>query len=176
MGSPTDGEYLLQTMRICVDEVFDKMVTGFRGAAVTAVHPIQSRENGVIKYSDKKSGSCSDELYEEAVIPFTGDVCGQVVLRCSGSGAKSIARGLLMMDESEALGLSDVRDALGECANMLAGALKSKALDPNGSFRLGLPEFGSPGPAGASGGALVYRVAEDSMSVEVWCCDTRRQP
>jgi CheY-specific phosphatase CheX len=91
-----------------------------------------------------------------------------VVLRCSVDSADSIARGLLMMDDSEVLELAAVTDALGECANMLAGSLKTKALDPVGSFQLGLPDFSDPGPGEEMEGALVYRVAQGVMSVEVW--------
>lgn len=162
-------EELVQTLRVCVDAVFATMVTSFKAAAVKNVESLQPRQEGAIRFRDDGADPCSKEVHEQVEISFSGESArGRVVLRCSVESADSIARGLLMMEESEALDPSVVRDALGECANMLAGSLKTKALDSIGTFKLGLPDFSYSAPAGEIEGELVYQVAEGVMSVEVW--------
>jgi CheY-specific phosphatase CheX len=160
-------EVLMQTLQSCVDEVFAMMVCSFKEAAMKSVEVVQPREETKIRFRDEAETEAVD-VHKQVSIGFSGDARGQVVLRCSVDSADSIARGLLMMDESEVLELAAVTDALGECANMLAGSLKTKALDPVGSFQLGLPDFSDPRPNGAMEGALVYKVAQGVMSVEVW--------
>lgn len=160
-------DYLLETLRTCVDEVFETMVTSFKAAAVAEIDPTPPRDNSLIRFRDEGDDPKSIDVDQQVTISFSGDSRGQVVLRCSLDGADHIARGLLMMDEGEVLDVAAVRDALGECANMLAGSLKTKALDPLGSFQLGLPNFAEV-PGGEMSGALVYRVADGIISLEIW--------
>lgn len=166
--SALQQEVLLATLQTCVNEVFAVMVSSFKDATVRNVEAVQPRTDAAIRYCEPGSAPRSVDVHKQVLIGFSGDASGRVVLRCSIDGAESIARGLLMMDASEVLELSAVDDALGECANMLAGSLKTKALDPVGKFQLGLPDFSDPKPGGRMEGALVYRVAEGVMSVEVW--------
>jgi len=160
-------ETLMKTLQSCVDEVFSMMVSSFKEAAVKSVEVVPPRDETKIRFREDKATEAVD-VDKQVSIGFEGDASGRVVLRCSVDSADSIARGLLMMDDSEVLELAAVTDALGECANMLAGSLKTKALDPVGSFHLGLPDFSDPRPNGEMEGALVYRVAQGVMSVEVW--------
>lgn len=166
-SAPLQRERLLQTLRTCVDELFSTMVTSFEAATVKTVEAALPREQRAIRFQDGP-GQQSVAVHKQVVIDFDGDAKGQVVLRCSLETADSLTRGLLMMDESEELELSAIDDALNECANMLAGSLKTKALDPVGEFTLGLPNASPPEPQGDFEGALVYRVADGVMSVEVW--------
>jgi len=158
---------LMKTLQTCVDEVFAMMVCSFKEAAMKSVEVVAPRDEKKIRFRESEATEAVD-VAKQVSIDFSGDASGRVVLRCSVDSADSIARGLLMMDESEVLELAAVTDALGECANMLAGSLKTKALDPVGSFQLGLPDFSDPAPNGAMEGALVYKVAQGVMSVEVW--------
>lgn len=158
---------LLQTLQTCVDEVFSLMVTSFESATMKSLEVVNPRHAEEIRFHEDSSPQ-SVAVHKQVVIGFDGDAKGQVVLRCSLETADSITRGLLMMDENDELELSAINDALGECANMLAGSLKTKALDPVGNFQLGLPDFSDPNPQGEIEGALVYRVAKGIMSVEVW--------
>ncbi|MSR63053.1 MAG: chemotaxis protein CheX [Planctomycetes bacterium] len=144
------------------------MVCSFKSATMKNLDVAHPRDESAIRYQEDGSSPQSIAVHKQVVIGFDGDAKGQVVLRCSLETADSITRGLLMMDESEVIELSAINDALGECANMLAGSLKTKALDPVGKFQLGLPDFSEPKPQGDMEGALVYRVAEGVMSVEVW--------
>jgi len=59
-----------------------------------------------------------------AVVHFTGAWHGAVLLECTRQQACQFARLLMSIEIPEALN-EDVRDALGELANMLAGNLKS---------------------------------------------------
>jgi CheY-specific phosphatase CheX len=174
MGSPKPAmnklnhERLLVTLKTCVDDVFALMVSSFNNATMRALEFAHPRDESNIRFHENGSEPQSAAVHKQVVIGFDGDAKGHVVLRCSLETANSITRGLLMMDESEELELSAINDALGECANMLAGSLKTKALDPVGNFQLGLPDFGEPKPEGEMEGGLVYKVAEGVMSVEVW--------
>ncbi|MBK7877311.1 MAG: chemotaxis protein CheX [Planctomycetes bacterium] len=106
----------------------------------------------------------------EAVVGFSGPAHGAVVLRCSPEGAADIARGLLMLGEGDTVELAEVRDALGECANMVTGALKTRALDPHGDFRLTVPTIDTcvSVPVPHHGGRLVYKLAQGSAAIEIW--------
>ena len=106
----------------------------------------------------------------EAVVEFEGPARGAVVLRCSPEGAADIARGLLMLGEGDAIELAEVRDALGKCANMVTGALKTRALDPHGNFRLTVPQIDTRVEVSAPhhGGRLVYKLSQGSAAIEIW--------
>lgn len=157
-------ETLMGTLQTCVDEVFAMMVCSKE--AMKTVEVVSPRDQSRLRFRNQANEAA--DVAKQVSIGFEGDASGRVVLRCSVETADCIARGLLLVDESEALELEAVTDALGECANMLAGSLKTKALDPVGSFQLGLPDFSDPRPSGAMEGVLVYRVAQGLMSVEVW--------
>lgn len=106
----------------------------------------------------------------EAVVEFSGPATGAVVLRCTPEAAADIARGLLMLGEGDSVELAEVRDALGECANMVTGALKTRALDPHGSFRLSVPKLDTLVnlPEQRRCGRLVFQLSEGSASIEIW--------
>lgn len=159
---------LLDTLKECVDEVFSTMVMSFKEHAVKPLQAVTPRDQEAIKFKDEGQADTVVAVDKQVVIGFDGDARGQVILRCSLDGASSIARGLLMMDENEALDTEMVHDALGECANMLAGSLKTRVLDPAGHFQLGLPTFQVPTFGAELDGALVYRVAQGVMSLEIW--------
>ena len=98
-------------------------------------------------------------------VDFTGELNGTVAVRCTAEGAMDLARGLLMPEEGETVALEEIEDALGECANLLAGALKTKALDPVGSFKLGLPY--KLDNWGNDGRAVAYNLTKGAVSVEI---------
>ncbi|MEZ6016933.1 MAG: chemotaxis protein CheX [Planctomycetota bacterium] len=94
-----------------------------------------------------------------AVIGFEGPRTGLVTLRLDGPGAEAMATSLLggFPPESDA----ERNDALGEWANISAGNLKTKALDPLGDFRLGLPVVADrEGPGSETPARLCYRLGE----------------
>jgi hypothetical protein len=94
-----------------------------------------------------------------AVVGFEGPRSGLVQLCLDPAAASAMATTLLggFAPESEA----ERNDALGEWANIVAGNFKSRALDPTGVYRLGLPVVGGDGPRGDSPGTrLWYRVGD----------------
>lgn len=110
----------------------------------------------------------------EAVVEFEGDHAGAVVLACNRDGAEEIARGMLLSGVDEELSPEEVRDALGECANMVCGTLKNRALDGLGDFRLCPPRFVQEGEVQRLQrcGSLVYRLCNGAVSIEVWLFET----
>lgn len=65
----------------------------------------------------------------------------QVGLVSSPEGGKAMARLLLQMGPNDELSQSDLTDALGEAANMLAGFVKRNMQDHVASVHLGLPLY-----------------------------------
>ena len=72
-----------------------------------------------------------------AMIGLSGDLMAMISIHCSAYIAMDIAGAMLdtEFDEIDA----DVKDALGEVANMLAGGLKSRCLDDNIDVTLAIP-------------------------------------
>lgn len=155
---PGDAE-LLAALERAVDEVFTSMVCTFEALA----------EQGSTVSTVERAGA-RESFDREAVVEFRGAISGQVVFRCTASGAHDIARGLLMLDDSTALAVDEVNDALKECANMVTGHVKTQVLDPLGRFDLSIPFMKdvSAQPPGPACGSLVYRLQQGLVSVELW--------
>lgn len=94
-----------------------------------------------------------------AVIGFEGPRTGVVTLRLDDAGAAAMATALLggFPPESEA----ERNDALGEWVNITAGNLKTQALDPRGTFRLGLPVVGDGRGTDAPPRGIPFRLPGD---------------
>ncbi len=109
----------------------------------------------------------------EATVEFQGTLVGAVVLRCTTEGAQDIARSFLMLEEGDPLEEDEMADALGECANMVAGTLKTKGLDPHGEFQLGIPQLkkNETPPVGRHRGVLAYRLTQGVIALEIWLDD-----
>lgn len=75
--------------------------------------------------------------YFSAMIGLSGDLMAMITIHCSAYIAMDIAGAMLdtEFDEIDA----DVKDALGEVANMIAGGLKSRFLDENVEVTLAIP-------------------------------------
>ncbi len=154
---PGDAE-LLAALERAVDEVFTSMICTFESLAEHAQAQTGS------------AGGTRSTFDREAVVEFRGAISGQVVFRCTADGAHDIARGLLMLDDETTLAVDEINDALKECANMVTGHMKTRVLDPLGRYDLSVPfmkDVGTevPGPAC---GALVYRLQQGWVSVELW--------
>lgn len=159
------AEDLLQILKDSAETVFRTML-GSTGTLSQEWKP----EDG----SDRESVQADlSPVEHRAVVTFSGPRNGAIILRAGAKGALDIATGLLMPEEGEELGAEDLADAFGECANMLCGTLKSNALDPRGSFKLGIPMIGT-GPLEETArplGVLVYHLFEGTTAVEVWLDD-----
>ncbi|MFT7485996.1 MAG: CheY-specific phosphatase CheX [Candidatus Paceibacteria bacterium] len=155
------NETILDQMKEAVEEVFSTMLD-------TVAKLV---ERGECHHSNGEESEAKDDSVEiEAVVDFSGNPNGSVILRATAQGALDIARKLLMMEDDEVVDLEEVQDALGECANMVTGALKTRALDPEGSFQLSMPRIDTrvhvenEHPAGG----LVFELAQGNVSVEIW--------
>lgn len=151
---------LLAHLERAVDEVFGTMLSH----VVELVGPTRAA-------ADERGLAPNFAL--EAVVGFSGPAKGAVILRCTHEGAYDIARGLLMLGAGDTVEIAEVRDALGECANMVTGALKTRALDPHGEFRISLPTIDTKVDSGmpVACGRLVYRLAQGCAAVEIWIED-----
>lgn len=160
-------EELIDVLKDCVREVFVSMLFSFEGGDACvpdgeAVAPALP--------TDPSSFDCGIE------VEFSGAVSGSVVLRAGREAAEEITRSMLMMEPDEELEDDDVADALGECVNLVAGTLKTRALDPLGTFQLAVPAPLSPASINpslgerdvASGRRQVYRLSQCSFSMEIW--------
>jgi hypothetical protein len=164
---PGDDE-LLATLQLAADEVFASFVREFERSAVFRRElPIRRLEGGA---GDLLVDSRPIHFDRAAVVEFEGDLAGRVVLRCSADGALDLARGLLMLEDDALLAIEEIDDALKECANMVTGFLKTRALDPLGSFTLGLPfmKEAPREPSGTGCGALLYHLEQGAISLEIW--------
>jgi len=124
-------EVILDQMKEAVEEVFSTMLD-------TVAELV---ERGDCTHSNPQNAGSEVEqtpVAIEAVVDFIGDPTGSVILRATAQGALDIARKLLMAEDDEAIDLEEVQDALGECANMVTGALKTRVLDPEGQFDLSI--------------------------------------
>jgi len=65
------------------------------------------------------------ERHLTAMVGFAGAYMGLATINCSNEFAKAIGASMLQMG-SDQLSAEDVRDALGEIANMIAGRFKSQ--------------------------------------------------
>ena len=157
-GTMPKEEELLERLKSSVEDVFQTLVISFREAAS------QGAENGIALEGDNGVLEHVD-IEQQYGVDFTGALSGTVAVRCSADGAMDIARGLLMLEDGDTLEADEIADALGECANMLTGSLKTTALDPLGEFELGLPYAVTDWQS--DGRAVAYRLTEGAVSIEI---------
>jgi CheY-specific phosphatase CheX len=70
------------------------------------------------------------------IVGIAGDRVGYIIIATDKKSAQCVAKELLMMDEADD---ECIRDAVGELANNIAGAFKTKYHEQYGSVALGLP-------------------------------------
>lgn len=61
-------------------------------------------------------------------ITFTGDIEGCMAICCDSKCAASVARNMLAMDDGDEISSEDIRDAMGEIANMVMGSIKARLM------------------------------------------------
>ena len=168
-SNPMDSARLFQALEEAAKATFETIATSFQRQVRVGSGEIQDPAQIFKQIVDGEHG----QVHICAKVDFVGDVTGQVILRCNAQGALDISRGLLMLEEGEAIQIDEVEDALAECANIIGGLMKTKALDPHGTYRLGLPEiFRLPHDSeGTHGGSLLYQIKQGIISVEIWRLD-----
>ena len=80
-----------------------------------------------------------------AWVDIFGPWNGSVVVTCAPATAEALTQSVLMFHPPADVDDEDVKDALGELANVLGGNIKSVL---PGESRLGLPQIGSAPPTG----------------------------
>lgn len=167
-------EELLGALQDAMQDVFTTMVFTICEAAVHRASDADPRERQAGIEVESTDGEAVFAHFDiDAEVEFHGDLEGWVVLRCSAEGAMDIARGLLMLEEGEALDVAEAADAIGECANMVTGVVKTKMLDPRGEFTIGCPKINisEGGRSGVRAGTLAYRLSRGVVAVEIWLAD-----
>jgi chemotaxis protein CheX len=72
-------------------------------------------------------------------ITFKGALEGCLAVHCDVSCARVIAANMLGMDDPDGLQETDVQDAIGEIANMVMGAVKSRVQEDVGVLEVSIP-------------------------------------
>jgi chemotaxis protein CheX len=72
-------------------------------------------------------------------ITFAGSLEGCLGVCCDMDGAKSIAAGMLCMDSPDELSDEDLVDAMGEIANMVMGAVKTRIQNDVTNLMISIP-------------------------------------
>lgn len=163
-------EALLGALASAVDEIFSTLVpTSVERVNLSSVAIAEGGSTMEIEAPDGESSQVALDL-EARVDFFQEELKGRAFIRCDTEGAGEITRSMLMMEEGDPVEEQDVLDALGECANMLAGTVKTRLLDAHGEYRLGLPEVGSPRADGHTcpSSKVAYLLSKGALNIEVW--------
>ena len=73
-------------------------------------------------------------------ITFTGDIEGCMAICCDMDCAKTIACNMLAMEGDDSISQDEIRDAIGEIANMLLGSIKASLLKKDvGNLDVSIP-------------------------------------
>ncbi len=110
-----------------------------------------------------ESGGDSRPIDEVALlgsITFKGNLEGCLTICCDLTCARTIAANMLGMDAGAELGEADICDAIGELANMVMGAVKSKIQNDVGTVEVSIPSV-------VRGRELKNRLGEGASSVKV---------
>jgi chemotaxis protein CheX len=85
------------------------------------------------------AADCCEDVGLLGSITFKGSLEGCLSIRCGMDCARTIAANMLGTDPSGDLAENDVYDAIGEVANMVMGAIKSRVQDEIGSMEVSIP-------------------------------------
>lgn len=106
-----------------------------------------------------------------AMIGLTGDFTGMLSIHCPAPVGLAIAGAMLGMDLEEVD--ADVKDALGEIANMLAGGLKEAFAAENIALEIAIPtaisgkSYTISSPTGSNRVIIPFKVEQGQFFVEM---------
>ena len=153
---------LVRGLRSSVDEVFATMLSTLgvhtkHGDACLLEPPVSSGTDA------------HDAITLEARVDIQGPLRGWISLSCTARAADNIARGMLLVGANDVLAQEEVEDALKECANMIAGLLKSEMLDSRGAYSIGIPSLAARKLSRVRPrGSLAYRLCAGTFDAELW--------
>jgi CheY-specific phosphatase CheX len=95
-----------------------------------------------------------------ATITFTGTLEGGLSICCPLASARAIASSMLCLDSPEELGQGDTIDAIGEVANLLMGAVKTRIQDDVPNLSISIPSV-------VEGRQLANRLSDGTEKIDV---------
>lgn len=108
----------------CISEATQEIFQSMLMAEARPAAPIQTRSN---KFTDSVSG----------LVGLAGNYRGMLAIHVPNAVAMSITSKFLFMEIEEID--DDVKDAIGELANMLAGSVKSMLTETGSGLKLAIP-------------------------------------
>lgn len=106
------------------------------------------------------AADCCEDVSLLGTITFKGSIEGCLGLRFSSECARTIAANMLGTDPSGDLHETDINDAVGEVANMVMGAIKSRVQDEIGSMEVSIPSV-------VQGREMKYSLGEAASEIVV---------
>ncbi len=100
-------------------------------------HTMMSLE---INVHNEQLAELSEKIHLSSIITLDGTVKGAIVFHCTNKLALQITSSLLDEEKPESLNEMDIRDAIAEVTNIIAGNLKTKVSDLGHSFSISLPK------------------------------------
>ena len=92
-----------------------------------------------VDIQSEKLSKLSDRVHMSSITTLDGTIHGALVFHCSDNFAKKITLRLLN-DGTESLQEFEVKDAISEITNIIAGALKNKVTDLGHTFSFSIPK------------------------------------
>jgi chemotaxis protein CheX len=112
----------------------------------------------LIQTEDISPVSSSESLIGS--ITFRNGIEGCLTIGCDKSCAAAIARNMLGLDPDEEVTDDDIRDAIGEIANMVMGSVKSRIAEDSASIQVSIPTV-------ISGAHIQAGLAENANHAEI---------
>ncbi len=115
-------------------------------------------------------------------ITFMGNIKGVILVQCQTESAEQITKSMLMMEADEEVEASEVKDAVGEVANLVLGGFKSRIADEYGDIDMSVPtviegqEVRPAIGAGASRNNIYGKAENFTVSISVVCKSTDATP
>lgn len=72
-------------------------------------------------------------------ITFKGGLKGVILVQCETESAAAITKSMLMMEADEEVDPSEIKDAIGEVANLVLGGFKSRIAEQYGDIDISIP-------------------------------------
>lgn len=134
----------------------------FQSMLMSEAHPSEPLPNRSNKFKDSVSG----------LVGLAGNYRGMLAIHVPNAVAMSITSKFLFVDVDEIN--DDVKDAIGELANMLAGSVKSMLTETGTGLKLAIPsaisgtEYEVECLAESEGAIIPFRIDEGEFLVECY--------
>ncbi|MCK4958754.1 MAG: chemotaxis protein CheX [Planctomycetes bacterium] len=106
------------------------------------------------------AGAAGAETSLTGSLTFGGPLQGALLVQCDMDSAGAIARSMMMMEADEEIDEGEIKDAVGELANLVLGGLKSRIADITGEIEVSVPTV-------VKGCEVRPALGKDSVMVEI---------